>query len=93
MAWAREAGRIVGEESRAIGIHLAFAPTVDVNNNPANPGSTSEATSNGSSARRCNAFTLAATSIGEPSDITTPPTLSTRTRSAASAKVWSVVLV
>ncbi len=34
---AREAGRITGEESRAIGIHLAFAPTVDVNNNPANP--------------------------------------------------------
>lgn len=34
---AREAGRIIGRESRAIGIHLAFAPTVDVNNNPANP--------------------------------------------------------
>ncbi len=34
---AREAGRITGRESRAIGIHLAFAPTVDVNNNPANP--------------------------------------------------------
>lgn len=36
-AHAREAGRITGAESRAIGIHLAFAPTVDVNNNPANP--------------------------------------------------------
>ncbi|MBA3853510.1 MAG: beta-N-acetylglucosaminidase [Gemmatimonas sp.] len=34
---AREAGRITGEESRAVGIHLAFAPTVDVNNNPSNP--------------------------------------------------------
>lgn len=34
---AREAGRITGEESRAIGIHLAFAPTADVNNNPSNP--------------------------------------------------------
>ncbi|MEX2181833.1 MAG: glycoside hydrolase family 3 N-terminal domain-containing protein [Gemmatimonadaceae bacterium] len=34
---ARAAGRITGEESRAIGIHLAFAPTVDVNNNPLNP--------------------------------------------------------
>ncbi len=34
---AREAGRITGEESRAIGVHLAFAPTVDVNNNPRNP--------------------------------------------------------
>lgn len=34
---AREAGRITGAESRAIGIHLAFAPTVDVNNNPRNP--------------------------------------------------------
>jgi beta-N-acetylhexosaminidase len=31
------AGRITGIESRAIGIHVAFAPTVDVNNNPANP--------------------------------------------------------
>ena len=36
-AHAREAGRITGLESRAIGIHLAFAPTVDVNNNPLNP--------------------------------------------------------
>lgn len=34
---AEAAGRITGRESRAIGIHLAFAPTVDVNNNPANP--------------------------------------------------------
>lgn len=34
---ARAAGHITGEESRAVGIHLAFAPTVDVNNNPANP--------------------------------------------------------
>ncbi|MDH5233690.1 MAG: serine hydrolase [Gemmatimonadota bacterium] len=37
VAFAREAGRITGLEARAIGIHLAFAPTVDVNNNPANP--------------------------------------------------------
>ena len=37
VAHAREAGRITGVESRAIGIHLAFAPTVDVNNNPSNP--------------------------------------------------------
>jgi len=34
---AFEAGRIIGREARAVGIHLAFAPTVDVNNNPANP--------------------------------------------------------
>ena len=34
---AEAAGRITGRESRAIGIHLAFAPTVDVNNNPSNP--------------------------------------------------------
>jgi beta-N-acetylhexosaminidase len=34
---AEEAGRITGREARAIGIHLAFAPTADVNNNPANP--------------------------------------------------------
>ena len=34
---AEQAGWITGRESRAIGIHVAFAPTVDVNNNPANP--------------------------------------------------------
>ena len=34
---ALASGRIVGREARAIGIHIAFAPTVDVNNNPANP--------------------------------------------------------
>ena len=34
---ALEAGRIIGREARAVGMHLAFAPTVDVNNNPANP--------------------------------------------------------
>jgi len=34
---AEVAGRITGSESRAIGIHVAFAPVVDVNNNPANP--------------------------------------------------------
>jgi beta-N-acetylhexosaminidase len=31
------AGQITGRESHAIGIHIAFAPAVDVNNNPANP--------------------------------------------------------
>ena len=34
---ALEVGRIIGREARAVGIHLAFAPTVDVNNNPGNP--------------------------------------------------------
>ena len=34
---AEEVGRIIGREARAVGMHLAFAPTVDVNNNPANP--------------------------------------------------------
>ena len=34
---AEAAGRITGIESRAIGIHMAFAPVVDVNNNPSNP--------------------------------------------------------
>ncbi len=34
---AYDAGRITGRESRAIGIQLAFAPVVDVNNNPSNP--------------------------------------------------------
>lgn len=34
---AEEMGRITGVESRAVGIHMAFAPVVDVNNNPSNP--------------------------------------------------------
>ena len=34
---AEAAGRIVGAEARAIGIQMAFAPVVDVNNNPSNP--------------------------------------------------------
>jgi beta-N-acetylhexosaminidase len=34
---AEAAGRITGREARAIGIHVAFAPVVDVNNNPNNP--------------------------------------------------------
>lgn len=33
----REAAHIIGREARAVGIHVNFAPTVDVNNNPANP--------------------------------------------------------
>ena len=34
-AW--EMGRIIAEEGRALGVHLAFSPVADVNNNPANP--------------------------------------------------------
>ncbi|MGH7664730.1 MAG: glycoside hydrolase family 3 protein [Gemmatimonadaceae bacterium] len=34
---AYRAGAVIGREARALGIHLAFAPTVDVNSNPANP--------------------------------------------------------
>ena len=34
---AFEAGRVIGLEGRAVGINIAFAPTVDVNNNPNNP--------------------------------------------------------
>ncbi|MDX1674182.1 MAG: glycoside hydrolase family 3 protein [Longimicrobiales bacterium] len=34
---AREAGRITALESRAAGIHMAFAPVADVNVNPENP--------------------------------------------------------
>ncbi len=30
-------GKVTAEEGRAVGIHLAFAPVADVNNNPANP--------------------------------------------------------
>jgi beta-N-acetylhexosaminidase len=34
---AYELGRITALEGRAVGLHLAFAPVADVNNNPANP--------------------------------------------------------
>ncbi len=34
---ARRAGEIIGREALAVGINVVFAPTVDVNNNPANP--------------------------------------------------------
>jgi beta-N-acetylhexosaminidase len=34
---AYEVGRITAIEGRAVGIHLAFAPVADINNNPANP--------------------------------------------------------
>ena len=34
---AYDAGRLIAEEGRASGIHINFAPVVDVNNNPSNP--------------------------------------------------------
>lgn len=34
---AREVGRIIGRELRAVGIDINFAPVVDVDTNPANP--------------------------------------------------------
>ncbi len=34
---AYEQGRITALEGRAMGVHIAFAPVLDVNNNPANP--------------------------------------------------------
>jgi len=34
---AYEAGRVTAMESRALGVHVNFAPVVDVNNNPRNP--------------------------------------------------------
>ncbi len=34
---AFEAGRVTGQETRALGVHVNFAPVVDVNNNPRNP--------------------------------------------------------
>ena len=34
---AYQQGRITAEEGRAMGVHIAFAPVLDVNNNPANP--------------------------------------------------------
>ncbi len=34
---AEEMGRVTGLEARALGIHVPFAPVLDVNNNPENP--------------------------------------------------------
>ncbi|HEV2150399.1 MAG TPA: glycoside hydrolase family 3 N-terminal domain-containing protein [Longimicrobiaceae bacterium] len=34
---AYETGRVLGEEARAVGVHLTFGPVLDVNSNPANP--------------------------------------------------------
>jgi len=34
---AFDVGRAIAQEGRAVGIHINFAPVVDVNNNPANP--------------------------------------------------------
>jgi beta-N-acetylhexosaminidase len=34
---AHEMGRITGVEARALGVHVPFAPVLDVNNNPVNP--------------------------------------------------------
>ncbi len=36
-ALAFQLGRITALEGRALGLHIAFAPVLDVNNNPANP--------------------------------------------------------
>ena len=36
-ALAYEEGRLTALEGRALGIHIAYAPVLDVNNNPANP--------------------------------------------------------
>jgi len=36
-ALAYDQGRITATEGRALGIHIAFTPILDVNNNPANP--------------------------------------------------------
>jgi beta-N-acetylhexosaminidase len=35
--FAYEMGRVTAREARALGIHVAFAPVLDVNNNPKNP--------------------------------------------------------
>ncbi|MCF6137733.1 beta-N-acetylhexosaminidase [Pseudalkalibacillus berkeleyi] len=34
---ARETGQVIGAELKQVGIHINFAPSVDVNNNPNNP--------------------------------------------------------
>ena len=36
-ALAYDVGRVTATEGRALGIHVAFGPVLDVNNNPANP--------------------------------------------------------
>jgi beta-N-acetylhexosaminidase len=36
-ALAYELGKVTALEGRALGVHIAFAPVMDVNNNPANP--------------------------------------------------------
>ena len=36
-SFAYEMGRVTAREGRALGIHIAFAPVLDVNNNPKNP--------------------------------------------------------
>ena len=36
-ALAYEEGKLTAQEGRALGIHIAYAPVLDVNNNPANP--------------------------------------------------------
>jgi beta-N-acetylhexosaminidase len=35
--FAYELGRITGREARAVGVHVTFAPVLDVNSNPENP--------------------------------------------------------
>ncbi len=35
--YAYEMGRVTAQEARAVGIHVPFAPVLDVNNNPENP--------------------------------------------------------
>ncbi len=35
--FAYEAGKIVGTESRALGVHIDYGPVADLNNNPRNP--------------------------------------------------------
>ena len=36
-ALARSYGKVTGREARAVGVHLNFAPVLDVNSNPSNP--------------------------------------------------------
>ena len=35
--WCIRLGRAVGEQCKRLGIHVNYAPVVDINNNPANP--------------------------------------------------------
>ena len=61
---AYEAGKVVATESRALGVHVNFAPVADVNNNPAQPGDQHPLVRRGSEAGRRDGGGLGARAAG-----------------------------